>query len=184
MRSRLVAAPWWVLSLITGTFFGIFMAVFTRVSDPEAYGGAAGFIISAIVAGLVFGLAMGPILARTNDRARAAADVDDPHEMVEVARAAGRGPVPTDPRRRAAARNLAAYRLDELRRKRNLNLTFFGLASLAYLAMAIFSSPWWWLAVLMFTGFLIYTLILPGRLERRISLLSDQPPTAASRSSS
>jgi hypothetical protein len=174
MRYRLLVAPWWVLALIQGTFFGVFMALFAQPHDPEAFGGGAvGLIFTALVAGLPFGLLMGPAMVRINRRATTAAGLNDPGELAIVSRATTRGPVPTDPRLRAAARNLASHRLDELRRMRNFYLAVFGLGTLGYVMAAILWSRWWALAAVMFAGLLAYGLILPGQLERRIDLLTE-----------
>lgn len=176
MRSRLVVAPWWVLSLILGASFGVLSALFRLVYDGGRDGGGVlGFVIGVLMTGIPFGLVMGPFTARQNRRAASAAGLEDRGELVTAGRAVTRGPVPTDPRLRTAAAKLAVHRLDELRRNRIVNLSVLGLAVLAYVAAAIFWSPWWVVAVVFFAGALVYSVILPGRLERRVTLLADPP---------
>jgi hypothetical protein len=172
MRSAFLWRP----ALFTGTFFGVVMAIFTRLNDPEAFGGGApGLIISAMTAGVPFGLMIGFLLARAYRRATTAARLNDPREMATVARATIRGTVPTDPGLRAAARNLAIHQLNELRRKRVVNVAVLGLFTLSSVAEAIFWSPWWALAAIPFVSLLVHIRLLPGRLQRRIDLLADPP---------
>jgi hypothetical protein len=49
----------------------------------------------------------------------------------------------------------------------------FGLLTLGYVAAAVFWTPWWALAAIMFAGFTVWSVVLPGRLQRRIDVLSE-----------
>ena len=92
------------------TLFGVGMAIYIRLDDPAASGsGVCGLIASALTAGVPFGLVTGFLLGRAHRRATAAAGLNDPSELETVSRVIGRGEAPTDPRLRAAARDLAIH---------------------------------------------------------------------------
>ncbi len=172
MRWRLAASPWWVQGLLYGTFFGAWMTVFSRYQTGRwlvALGGG-------VVGGAFFGVTMGLLMSRASARVVADLEGFSPFERRVVARASWRGPVPEDPRLRAAARSLLERRRDQVRRTRRLSLVVFPVFVLLYVVMAITRSWWWWLAAVAFVGFLVLTLTTPARLDRRLTLLGGGTP--------
>lgn len=87
-------------------------------------------------------------------------------------RASRRGPIPDDPATRAAAAALTRYQLEQSTGQRNKNLAIFGAFGLLELVQAVTSSPWWWLAVLMFAALIVAQLQQPLTLRRRLALLN------------
>lgn len=87
-------------------------------------------------------------------------------------RASRRGPVPDDPATRAAAAGLARDQLEQSISQRSKNLTIFGVIGLLELVMALTSSRWYWLAVLVFAAVSVAQLRQPQNLRRRLARLS------------
>lgn len=171
MRHRLESAPWWALSLLHGAYFGVFMTLVLRTQGlswrPAAIGGA--------VAGLLFGAIVGPLSRRLMDRSLAAVGDLSPERRRVAGRAALRGPVPADPEVREDARRLAAHARDEVRRQRTFNTLAFGAFTVLGVYLAITSSPWFWLSVLVFVLFAVLSPVYAWHLERRIARLADAP---------
>ena len=61
MRERLQSAPWWVMSLISGGFFGVWMTIFGYLEHPGSWTRA---IVIGLTEGVFFGAIMGPLQAR------------------------------------------------------------------------------------------------------------------------
>lgn len=167
----MLTAPWWKLALIQGTFFGACMAFFTRLltdaSDVFADHGIP-LIITALLYGTIFGVIMGRITAAANRDTMAVADLDDPDELRQAARAATRGPIPADPRIRHAAHKIAVQRLVQFEGQRKFSLIAFAVAIPAYLAMTFWISRWWIAAAPWFVVMLAITWREPDRLARRV----------------
>lgn len=175
MRAYLLIAPWWVLSLFYGTIFGPATAVFIKVRESSSWTTA---LAAGALSGIMFGAIMGPTMAQQNRRHRQAAGDLSPQDFFVVQRAARRGPIPTDPRLRAAAARAATFQLDNVRRHRRSGILIFGLGLVLSVAF-VFQSRWWLLAMPAYAYLLITQWELPKRLERRRKLLSDDVDTAA-----
>ncbi len=87
-------------------------------------------------------------------------------------RASRRGPVPDDAATRAAAAALTRYQLEQTTTQRNKNVAIFGAVGVLELVLALTSSPWWWLAVLMFVALIVAQSREPRTLRRRLALLN------------
>ncbi|HYN88018.1 MAG TPA: hypothetical protein VER55_05790 [Ardenticatenaceae bacterium] len=169
IRGLLMRAPWWVLSLVTGTIFGVGMFAFQLVNGRSVAASAVG----AAVAGLFFGLIMGPVSRRMNDRFFAAVGELPPAKHPEVRRAVLRGPVPADLEVRRAAIAVISDQIESHRKLRwALFMWLFFIASSLWLAVS--DSGWWFLVVLLFTGFFTLHLWTPRHLKKRRLLLSDK----------
>lgn len=168
VRAYLIDAPWWVLSLIQGVWFGVAMGV---VNYADGSDGWASAVVTGVTSGVLFGAFMGPITARQQRRQRAAAGDLPTQDLVVAYRAAWRGPVPRDPRIRSAALRTAARLLKIARRQRAPRTIMF--AALAAVSVALASDSWWWLlCALVFVALLGQQWYQPYRFRRRIDLLS------------
>ncbi len=87
-------------------------------------------------------------------------------------RASRRGPVPDDPAIRAAAAGVTEDQLEQSISQRSKNLAIFAVIGLLELVMALTSSPWYWVATLMFAALFVAQLKEPRTLRRRLALLS------------
>ena len=87
-------------------------------------------------------------------------------------RASRRGPVPDDPATRAAAAGFTRDQLEQLMSQRSKNLTVIGVLGLLELVLAVTSSPWWWLLVLVWAWLFVAQLRQPQNLRRRLAQLN------------
>ncbi|MGY1623693.1 hypothetical protein ACI789_15970 [Geodermatophilus sp. SYSU D00965] len=171
MGNWLLRAPWWVLSLVTGGFFGVAMALFGALTQGESWPVA---VVGGVLAGVLFGAVMGPLLARQNRRFQESVGTSSAGDLRRARRVARGGPVPADPEQRALAHRLVTTQLGELRRRRRFTVTVFSVFLVLEAVMAVVSSPWFWLAAAFFAAMLALVLVLPRRLERRAAELA--PP--------
>jgi hypothetical protein len=142
MRERLQNAPWWVMSLISGGFFGACMTVSNYLQHPGNWTKA---IVIGLSEGVFFGAFMGPLQVRQR-RKRVAAIGNIPARDLRVAgRAVMRGPVPADPKIRQTAEWLATKQLNETERYRWIGLIMFVFLTVGNVSLALTTSPWWWL---------------------------------------
>jgi hypothetical protein len=171
MRERLQNAPWWVMSLISGVFFGVCMSVSNYLQQPGSWTRS---IVIGLMEGIFFGAFMGPLQVRQR-RKRVAAIGKMPARDLRVAgRAAIRGPVPADPKIRQTAEWLATNQLKETLRIRWPGLIFLMFLTVGSVAIAL-TSPWWWFgAAAMFSMFMFFV-VLPTHLRRRIEMLKPEP---------
>jgi membrane protein YdbS with pleckstrin-like domain len=168
LRERFQSAPWWVLSLTMGCFFGAWMTVFGYLEHPGNWMRAA---VIGLIDGVFFGAVMGPLQVRRRRRMVAAIGNMPARDLRVASRAVMRGPVPTDPEIRQAAQWLATNQLKESSRFRWLGLILLVFVTMVSVAIALTSSPWWWLgAVAMFSMFAFF-LLMPIHLKRRIEML-------------
>ncbi|MFW3172663.1 hypothetical protein [Geodermatophilus sp. CPCC 206100] len=171
MRAWLEKAPWWVLSLVTGVFFAVWMSLAGRLLQGQSWAGA---VVGGVVGGVLFGLLMGPLLARQRRRVHEAVGTDRTDLLRRAGRVAVRGSLPEDPELREAARRLALVQRSLLLRQRRWALPFFVLLLALALTFALTRTPaWpWWLAVVFFGGLLSVQVLLPRRLARRAAQLA------------
>ena len=128
-------------------------------------------MVGAVVQGVFFGLLMGLFLARTNNRTRAAVGGMPINREAAVYRAAAKGPVPEDPQVRAAASRLVAHQLDQSQRNIKWTIVVFTTFLILSTWLAVSSSPWWWSAVALWCAFIGWSIWLPSRLRRRLTVL-------------
>lgn len=169
MRLKFATGPWWVQGLVYGSFFGVAIGIFYGLQDGGSWLFAA---VGGAVSGILFGALMGVTMSRINRRMLAGLDGLTPAEAKTVGRASSRGPAPTDPRLREAARALVQQRRSEALRTRRRSVVTFALGSVLYVVLALTQTWWWWLAAALFVGFLALTLMAPARLERRLAALN------------
>lgn len=172
MRNWLLRAPWWVIALTSGTFFGTGMAVTAWLRGEYRW---PGVVVYGVAIGAAFGLVMGPLMARQNRRFReAAGDVPD-DQLRRLQRVAWRRDVPDDPAERAAAHRVALQQEQQLRRQRWWARPFLALMVLLAVWLSVDESLWWLLAAVLFTVLLLLHVGTPRRLARRAEQLRPEP---------
>jgi hypothetical protein len=173
VRDRLLQAPWWVLSLVIGGTYGGVLALFGRFRDGESWGAA---LAGGLVSGGIFGAGMGPCVRWQNKRLLAAVGSVPGHVRRAATRTAWRGPVPADPELRAAALRIIDHQLAEWQRRRTFLVGTYAVFTGLCVVLALTSSASWWLAALGFGGMLGVSVLMPGWLRRRRTLLQAAPP--------
>jgi hypothetical protein len=169
VRLKLAMGPWWVQGLVHGLLFGFLMTLFFRLDEDSWFPA----LVSGPISGVFFGVAMGLTMSRINRRMLLGLEVLTSAELRTVARAAARGPAPDDVRLREAAEGLVRRRRDEMLRTRRWSLVLFSALPVLYVLLAITQKQWWWwLAAMVFFIFLAYLLTTPGRVKRRLAVLS------------
>lgn len=163
----LLRAPWWILALIYGIYFGAVTGVLNAVTNHQdfataAAGGAAG--------GLFFGLLMGVTTSRRRDRLSQIAGPVSREQLPVVFRAAAKGPIPDDPDIRRASGQVIAYRLSRLGKLVVLSYAVFGAFSALALYLVMTSGRAWWLAFALFASFVPLTAFQAARTKRRAAL--------------
>jgi hypothetical protein len=83
--------------------------------------------------------------------------------------------VPDDPEVRAAALGVVEGQLELLRGQRVLQRVLWPVLLSGAIWAALTSSPWWWLGVPYFGGFLVLGLVMPRRLEQQVRVLRGEP---------
>lgn len=165
---------WWVQVLTSGVPFGVLMGLFA------AHRGHGSGVADGLGTGLVVGLLFGVFMALAARRQQVARDQRTaaftggltPERRTVAVRASRRGPVPDDPAIRTAAAALTQDQLEQSINQRSKNLTIFGVIGVLELVMALTSSRWYWLAVLMFAAVSVAQLRQPQALRRRLALLN------------
>ena len=168
MRERLQSAPWWVMSLISGGFFGVWMTIFGYLEHPGSWTRA---IVIGLTEGVFFGAIMGPLQARQRRKRVAAIGSMPAHDLRVAGRAAMRGPVPADPRVRQAAEWLATTQLKASSRYRWIGLIIVAFYTVASVAFALTWSLWWWPVAVAAFSLCAWFIVLPRQLRRRIEML-------------
>lgn len=172
MGEKLEDAPWWVWSLITGSFFAVGMTVFNHFQQGLSWTAAA---IGGLVMGVFFGAFMGPLVARLRRTTLAAAEGLSAPDLRLASRAVMRGPAPLNPNIRRAAARLARLQLKQYSGSRLwLGMLAFGTFSVLSGFLALTESPWWWIQTLMFLGVCAVNVMMPRHLNRRVVLLSQE----------
>jgi len=168
---------WWVQAMLFGVVFGVVMGLFAA-HQSHGSGVAAGLVTGSI-GGVVFGLVMGWVTRRQQvareQRTAAVTAGLTAERRTQAVRASRRGPIPDDPAIRAAAAGLTHDDLEQSISYRSKNLTSFSIIGLLDLVLALTSSRWYWLAVLVLAAVIVAQLRQPQALRRRLALLN---PTA------
>ena len=115
VRTSLLTAPRWVLVLVYGVPFGLWMGLFGRFAHHDSWTEA---LIGGVLAGLFFGIFMGMLTHRWNAQTRSAAGDLSSAGWWQVARAGRRGAVPDDPAIREAAAAILELRSTRMARQR------------------------------------------------------------------
>jgi len=164
---------WWVRVLTSGVPFGVVMGLFAAHRHGSD---AADGLINGAVSGVLFGVFMAWATRRQQvareQRTAVFTGGLTPERRAMAVRASRRGPVPDDAAIRTAAVGLARDQLEQSISQRSKNLTIFGVIGLLELVMALTSSRWYWLAVLMFAAVSVAQLRQPQALRRRLALLN------------
>jgi len=154
--------------LLSGVPFGVLTGLFA--AHRHGYDVADG-LITGTFSGILFGLLMSVVTAAREQRTAAfTAGLTAPDRALAV-RVSRHGSVPGDPVIRAAASGLTRDQLEQSISQRSKNLAIFGGIGLLELVMALASSPWYWLAVLMFAALFVAQLRQPRSLHRRLARL-------------
>ena len=172
-REKLLGS-WWFLAVLFGAPFGVVMGLFGAHRRHES--GLAVGLTAGVIGGVFFGLAMSWITRRQRqawERRTAAFTAGLTAEgRTSAIRAARRGRVPADPAIRAAVAGLTRDQLEQSVSQRGKNLAIFGGIGLLELVMAMTSSPWFWLAVVMFAALFVAQLLQSKTLHRRLARLA------------
>ena len=164
-------SPWWVLGLIQGAFFAVVFAAGSAVVGGESF---TSMLPGALIAGILFGALMGPMSARMRKRLFSDVPAHTTTQQRQAgARAARRGPVPTDPLTRQVAVHLVRQRLEMARRGRLGQLLLLAVLAVIYVVLTLSSSRWWLLGAALFVFLLVLTSIQPRRLQARLRQLTD-----------
>lgn len=168
MRLRLALSPWWLQGLVYGSFFGAAMAAF-MVFRTAAWLPALG---GGLVGGVLFGLIMGRSMSKLNKVLLRGLDDFSPADQRTILRGSWRGPVPTDPQLREAARELLQRRRDNMIATRRSSVIIFAAAILLYVVLAVTQTWLWWFGAALFLVFLVLTLTTVPRMDGRLALLT------------
>ena len=168
---------------------------------PAAIGAVLGGGVLALVAVLndlpvtdllLLGLGVGALMGFLGGVLYRTVDPDDPpmgpgdpyvitlprSELRAFQREAFRGPVPTDPDRRAAAVRLLRRTLDHESVDRRSSLGY-GAALLLLSVVDSFRHPWSLVIVVLVGGLLAWMLVRPGRIRQRMDVLRAAPPAGS-----
>ena len=140
MSRRWRDAPTWVLSVVLGTYFGLFMTIFGLVEQH----GNVGSDVGGVIAGVLFGAFMGPYTARQRAQQVEVAGSLAPEIEQAARRAVLRGPIPNDPETRAAATRFAHHHLEEFEKWRAVNVAVSLVLLAGSAVLATTDSPWLW----------------------------------------
>jgi hypothetical protein len=165
-------APWWVVAIISGVYFGGVMGTFYYLTEHRGWRTAS---IAGAVAGILFGLWMGVTTTARRNRLRSIAGPIDEERIWEAYRSADKGPVPTDPEIRRAASRIIQYRLHRLSQMKTSGYLVSGLFIVLGLYLVITSGPGWWISVAVFVSFLILTRWQSIRIRKQAALFGIDP---------
>ncbi|MEV6411369.1 hypothetical protein [Kribbella sp. NPDC051718] len=169
MRTFLSKPPAWAVGLVSGVPFGIGMGFFIK-SDGDSLRAS---MISGTVLGVAFGVAMAFTLRRQlHLLVRTVGSEISPADRRAAGRALRRGPVPADPRIRAAAIRLARNQLELLQRWRLRSLVIFGLLLAVSITGVFAGSHWGITLVALYLFGLGYQLVRPRMLRSRLDELT------------
>ncbi|MFF1823404.1 hypothetical protein ACFVWG_39245 [Kribbella sp. NPDC058245] len=168
MQKFLLRAPSWVIALLFGGLFAL-MCVVVGAFDDESWR----FMTIMAVAG---GVILGPLIALATRKQRReqlqAFEQVPEEEWKQVRRAAWKGPVPSDPRIRAAALELTTKFYTRAHRLRWLFFIVFGLnLVLQIVSLAFGGSRWTIVTIVCFAIVIVLQWYNLRRAKARIELL-------------
>lgn len=166
----MLRAPRWFWSLATGVPFGLCMGIFTAWQG----GSAVGAVVGGVFAGTFFGFFMGRFQVRMIAVLRPAIQDLSYGERRAASRAATRGPLPDDPRIRAAAAVLVRMQIADSKVLGWSKIVLPGVAVVSVIN-AFTSSRWWFVAVGFFAAMTIFQWWAHRRFTRRAALFEQQP---------
>jgi Flp pilus assembly protein TadB len=171
LQARLATAPWWVSSSVLGACFAALTTAYAYLAHQEDTFGEA--LARGLIQGAGIGLALGFVLSRQRDTWRRAAGDDlDPDQLRRALKAADRGPLPTEPRMRAAAAAVLRHRLRTVGRHRTLSMCLLAvLVAAAVTAAVVGRTPWGWVASAVLAVVLAAGFVRRRRMRRRLALL-------------
>jgi Flp pilus assembly protein TadB len=169
MRTYLADPPRWVLGVVTGVLFGVATGVYFKMYAPTW----TAAILRGLGVAAVFGATMAFSLYRERRDMRAVVGELPANKFKAAYRAAERGPVPTDPEIRAAARRIATQELARHLRGRTFVIVGSAFALVASVGLAVIGSPWQLLYAPVVGVLLVVQWYWSQRLRRRIALLSE-----------
>ena len=167
MRLRIATSPWWAQALAYGLLFGAFMTAFFRYRS----GAWVPAVVGGLLAGALYGVFMGRFASRANRHLLVGLDAFSTSDQHAVLRGSWRGPVPSDPEVREAARALLERRRETMVRTRRWSVWVFGVGSVLYVVLALTGSWLWWFCAAAFLVLLVLTLVSVPRMDRRLALL-------------
>lgn len=151
-----------------GSLLRAWMTVFGYLQHPGNWTKA---IVIGLIDGIIFGAVMGRLQVRRRRKMVAAIGTMPARDLRVAGKAVMRGPLPTDPQIRQAAEWLATNQLNETSRFRWLGLIFLGFVTVVSVAIALTSSPWWWLGAVAMVSMFAFFLLMPIHLRRRLEML-------------
>ena len=166
---RLSKAPWWMWSLAMGTVFGMFEVVSSLVEGRRVVPA----LVGGVVGGALFGLLMGPFMSRQSRRNRDVLGSVPDGDRRAVARAALRGPLPTDSQlRRATARYARSVIERNTVARRALSVAIWVSFTVLAIVLAVHERRWWYfVATLFFVGLGVVGEVTQARIRHRLPLL-------------
>lgn len=168
MRLRLAMSPWWVQGLVYGLFFGTAMTAFSVFQTGGAWLPALG---GGLVGGVFFGYFMGRHMSKLNNVLLRGLEGLSPTDQRTVLRGSWRGPIPTDPQQREAAKELLQRRRDNMIATRRWSVIVFAAAIVLYVVLAVTQTWLWWFGAALFLVFLVLTLTTVPRMNKRLASL-------------
>ncbi|GAB2596017.1 hypothetical protein [Kribbella endophytica] len=170
MRSGMTEPPNWLTGVLSGLLFGVAFGAFVK-HDGAGWGATVG---TGLAAGAFFGFAMGRWGGRWARTMREAESELSAEELKAAHQAADRGPVPDDPRIRAAALKIAtAQQTLEVSGVRRIFLQVVSVVVTAgIIVSAITESPWNLLFLVGPVAIGYGAWVAPRRSRARIRLLS------------
>jgi Flp pilus assembly protein TadB len=158
----------WVLGAVYGVVFATAMTITFALLWADGGGPAwPPALVGGSVGGLVFGGLMGPLAARRLRQHQGVVETLSRDERRRAARAAWRGPVPTDPVVRSTATRMLAQNREEMARIRWWVVGGFGAFLVLAVGLALTSGTGWWGPAAVFATLLALWLAWSGYLRRR-----------------
>ena len=143
-----------IVGVIGGSFFGIMMGLVYAFQNHDGTSAAA---IAGLFTGATFGTFMGWRGTKQRQNMRAKVGAMSPEKYLAALDAARKGPIPTDPEIREAARHIVAIRLQTVAKAPKTAIALFGFFVLLSAYQALTSDPIYWLGVPFFAGLGLFT---------------------------
>lgn len=172
VRTRLQTAPAFVRFLVSALVGGLVAAAIHKLWDHDSWG-------HALVSGLFLGVLLEVVETFTTGRRRD--DIDaitaglTAAQQQQVLRTSPRNPVPSNAAVRQAAIRFAEYRLAEYDRHHVAGRWVVGVFAAVFLVLALTTSPFYWVGVVVIVYVLAQELSEPRRLRRRLEMLRAAP---------